>query len=73
MQAIEFETRIENGAIIIPPQYQQTFSEGVQVKVIVLKQASPIAEEDDIIAELLNHPLEVDHFMPQSRNEFYDS
>jgi hypothetical protein len=29
MQAIEFEIRIENGAIAIPAEYQQTFVEAI--------------------------------------------
>ena len=72
MQAIEFETRIENGRIVIPEQYQQTFGDSLQVKVIVLKP-EPVGEpQDDIIAELLEHPLQIDNFMPQTRDELYD-
>jgi hypothetical protein len=72
MQAVEFETRIENGAIAIPPQYRQTFGNSVQVKVILL-MPEPLASEDgDIIAELLDHPLNIDNFVPQTREEFYD-
>lgn len=72
MQAIEFETRIENGRIAIPEQYQQTFGDSIQVKVIVLKPEPIGTEQDDIIAELLEHPPVIDNFMPQTRDERYD-
>lgn len=72
MQAVEFETRIENGAIAIPPQYHQTFGNSVQVKVILLISEPPVSEDNDIIAELLNHPLNIDNFVPKTREEFYD-
>jgi hypothetical protein len=71
MQAIEFETRIENGRIVIPEPYQQTFGDSLQVRVIVLKPEPMGTEQDDIIAELLEHPLEIDNFMPQTRDGFY--
>ncbi|PZO38424.1 MAG: hypothetical protein DCF21_08550 [Leptolyngbya sp.] len=73
MQAVEFETKIENGAIAIPPQYQQTFGNSAQVKVILL-MPEPLAldEEEDMIANLLDHPLDIDNFMPKTREELYD-
>ena len=36
MQAVEFETKVENGVIPIPSQYRDTFSD--DVRVIVLKE-----------------------------------
>lgn len=38
MEAIEFQTKIKNGMLEIPDIYQTDLTEGVQVKVIVLKQ-----------------------------------
>lgn len=38
MEAIEFQAKIKNGTIEIPDIYQPDLAEGVQVKVIVLKQ-----------------------------------
>jgi hypothetical protein len=70
MQAIEFETRIENGAILIPAQYQTAFGDRLQVKVILLRPE--LSPEDDLIAELLAHPLEIDNFLPTTRDELYD-
>ena len=72
MQAIEFETRIENGAILIPAQYQTAFGDRLQVKVILLKPEPSPDEEEDLIAELLAHPLEIDNFVPTTRDELYD-
>jgi hypothetical protein len=34
MQAVEFETRVENGVIPIPYQYKDTFSDNVRVIVL---------------------------------------
>ncbi|MBE9110867.1 hypothetical protein IQ273_15750 [Nodosilinea sp. LEGE 07298] len=72
MQAVEFETKIENGAIAIPPQYQQTFGNSAQVKVILLMPEPSILEEEDMIANLLEHPLDIDNFMPKTREDLYD-
>jgi hypothetical protein len=71
MQAIEFETQIENGVIAIPAEYQQTFVDHTSVKVILLK---PEVEDNspDMIADLLAHPLEIDNLIPQSRDELHD-
>jgi hypothetical protein len=72
MQAIEFETMIKNGAIVIPPQHQQTFANSTQVKVILLKQEASSQQGIDMISELLNHPLEIENFMPTTRDELHD-
>ncbi|WP_416666332.1 hypothetical protein [Egbenema bharatensis] len=37
MEAVEFQTKIKNGVIEIPKAYQATLSEGIEVKVVVLK------------------------------------
>jgi len=42
MQAVEFETKIENGVIPIPYQYRDTFSD--DVRVIVLTNEKPSQE-----------------------------
>jgi hypothetical protein len=31
-----------------------------------------VDEEEDIIANLLEHPLDIDNFIPQTREELYD-
>lgn len=72
MQAVEFETKIENGAIVIPPQYQQTFGNSAQVKVILLMPEPSILEEEDMIANLLEHPLDIENFMPKTREDLYE-
>jgi hypothetical protein len=42
MQAVEFETRVENGFIPIPYQYRDTFSD--KVKVIILAEEKTFEE-----------------------------
>jgi hypothetical protein len=40
MQAVEFETRVENGFIPIPYQYRDTFSDKVKVIILAEEKAS---------------------------------
>lgn len=71
MLSVEFEVKVQNGKIQIPEDLQQEF-EGIEgVKVILIK---PIAANtgDDLIQELLDHPLEIKDFLPASREELYD-
>lgn len=39
MEAVEFQAKVKNGTIEIPDVYQPDLTEGIQVKVIVLKQS----------------------------------
>lgn len=38
MTPVEFQAKIENGAIIVPEEYRQQLANGETVKIIVLKQ-----------------------------------
>jgi len=40
VQAVEFETKVENGVIPIPYQYRDTFSDNVRVIVLTGEKAS---------------------------------
>jgi hypothetical protein len=40
MQAVEFETKVENGVIPIPYQYRDTLSDNVRVIVLTEEKAS---------------------------------
>jgi hypothetical protein len=68
MYAAEFQTTIKGGTIEIPEVYRHRFKE--RVRVILL------AEEDsttgNLIAQLLQHPLQVSGFKPCTRDELYE-
>lgn len=68
MEAIEFNAKIKNGIIRIPKKYTQQV--GSTVKVIILSDHELMHQ--DIIDELLNHPVKIDKFVPFSRDEIYE-
>lgn len=68
MQAIEFETTIENGIIKIPRQYLKNLSN--RVRVILLVEQTP-QTTTNFIDRLLAHPVRVQGFRPLSREEIY--
>jgi hypothetical protein len=58
MEAVEFQTKVKNGTIEIPDIYQPALAEGVQVKVIVLKQPRKALIQDfkDLLKETQSLP-----------------
>jgi hypothetical protein len=67
MIAIEFQTRVKDGIIEVPPEYRDQIVGAVRV--IVLSQAP--APSSGIIAELLEHPIQDPSFAPLPREEIY--
>jgi len=71
MQAIEFDSVIENAAIPLPKA--ALLASGVQVRVVVMYEAESAANSagnfDDAISALCAHPLVVPDFEPLSRDE----
>ncbi|WNZ23153.1 hypothetical protein HJG54_09995 [Leptolyngbya sp. NK1-12] len=51
MTPVEFQAKVENGAIIVPEEYRQQLANGETVKVIVLKQHTEI-NIDQFLQEL---------------------
>ena len=72
MYAVEFRTRLQNGMISVPQQYQAQLP--AQVRVIIL--AEPLTpqpdDQDDLIARLLKAPRQVNNFTPMRREEIYE-
>ncbi len=68
MEAYEFKTKIKNGLIQVPKKYTQKV--GNAVKVIILSDQKN--RQNDIVDELLNNPVEINNFMPFSRDEIYE-
>jgi hypothetical protein len=69
MYAIEFHAKIKNGVIEIPQEYRDRFTD--DVKVILLAEEKR-ARRSDLMAELMEHPLEIPDFKPLSRKEAHE-
>ena len=68
MQAVEFDAKIKNGKIEIPPNYQNKLGENVKVILLAEEKEDSI----DMIDYLTKHPINVNNFKPLSRDEIYD-
>ena len=68
MEAFEFKATLKNGTIQIPQKFTKQIGE--TVKVIVL--ADHKTEKNDMVADLLENPLQIDNFVPLKRNEIYE-
>lgn len=67
MIAIEFQTRVKDGVIVVPPEYRDQLVGAVRV--IVLVQAP--TPTPGIIDQLLEHPIHDPSFTPLPREELY--
>jgi hypothetical protein len=68
MLSVAFQTDVEEGIIKIPVEYRQEFHNRVTV---ILLRDEPITQEDDLIGELLAHPIQAKDFRPLSRADIY--
>ncbi len=68
MNAFEFQAEPTNGHIEIPAEYRGKIA-GI-VRVIVLSQERS-AGIDTLIDRLLDHPLEIENFIPFTREGVY--
>jgi hypothetical protein len=68
MYAIEFQTKVENGHIEIPMEFQERLIGCVRV--IVLAEEQPA--KTNLLDQLLANPIKLDHFEPLTREEIYE-
>lgn len=68
MEAFEFRTKIKDGIIQIPKKYKQQMN--ATVKVIILSDYKD--KQDDILDELLEHPVKINDFKPMARGQIYE-
>ena len=68
MDAIEFETKIENGHIEIPDEFKGQLAGNVHV---IVWTETPSAQTD-FLDYLLANPIKVDQFTPMTREEIYE-
>ena len=66
METIQFNTRIKNGVIEIPREYQGKFKKNVRV---ILVAENKTVEAAGFLDELMAHPLKVKGFRPLTREE----
>lgn len=68
MHAIEFQTRVENGHIEIPTEFQGQLAGCVRVIVLAEDQQS----NTDLLDQLLANPIKLKNFEPLTREEIYE-
>ncbi len=69
MFAIEFRTKVKDGAIQIPLRHRKKLQE--HVKVIIMTDEAPA--ESDYIETLFENPIKLKDFRPLARNEIYET
>ena len=68
MQAIEFDSYVENGVIVIPAQYQKAISRSVRVIVLPKEENSGIYQGDEKKKNLYSLAVDMGDFV-FDRNE----
>jgi hypothetical protein len=68
MYAVEFQAQIKNGTIEIPEVYRSRLKE--RVRVILLTEEENTTE--NLIDQLLQHPIKLAEFKPLAREEIYE-
>lgn len=68
MKAVEFQTSVKNGTIVIPVELRGDLGE--QVRVILLT-TDPIRTDTNLIDRLLVQPLRVPAFHPMTREDVH--
>ena len=68
MLSVAFQTKVADGVIRIPAEYRRDFQNRVTV---ILLRDEPLALEDDIIGELLEHPVQMAASRLLSREDIY--
>jgi hypothetical protein len=68
MYAVEFQAQIKNGTIEIPEVYRSRLKE--RVRVILLAEEESTTE--NLIDQLLQHPIKSAEFKPLAREEIYE-
>jgi hypothetical protein len=65
MSVLEFTAKVKDGKISIPPEYLEALNQVETVQITVISEPKTAAV--GIIAELLKNPLEVEDFVPLTR------
>ena len=68
MSMIEFQTYVQQGTIQIPLPYREGLTG--RVRVIILRDEQE--QTHDMIEYLLDHPYQVQDFIPYTREQIYE-
>ncbi|MFV9505405.1 MAG: hypothetical protein AB4911_12685 [Oscillochloridaceae bacterium umkhey_bin13] len=68
MYAVEFRTKIKDGTVEVPSQYQTKLKGTVRVIILVEEEQTAT----NMIEHLMQHPLQAPGFKPMRRSEIYD-
>lgn len=68
MYAIEFQTKVENGHIEIPTEFQGQLTGFVRVIVLSEEQRA----KTNLLDQLLANPIKLENFVPLTREEIYE-
>ena len=71
MEAIEFETNINDGIIKIPKEYYIKTKESIKV-IVLYENSEKIERNNGIIDRLLENPIKFNSFKPLKREEIYE-
>ena len=69
MHAIEFQTTINHGIIEIPQQFRHQLSKHAKV-IVLMEEETP--KKTGMVAQLLQHPLKRQDFIPFTREKIYE-
>ncbi len=70
MTTFQFETRLENGTIKIPQEYQQQLKQTNLIKVTLEQENSETKQ--NFLQFLLENPLKIEELKPMKRTEIYE-
>jgi|GEM_PF-1267375 len=71
MSAVEFQAKVENGAIAVPEASKQELLHGEIVTVVVSKQPKKKISQTGMVAELRRNPVQVQGNRSVTRDEMH--
>ena len=70
MSKIKFTAKVNQGNIEIPQEYRQAIQEVETIEIIVNSQT--VTSDRGIIHRLLDNPIEIQNFVPLTRDEVHE-
>ena len=71
MSKIKFTAEVNQGKIEIPQEYQEEIQKAETIEIIINRQT--ISSNQSIIHRLLNNLIEINNFVPLTRDEVHES
>ena len=70
MSKIKFTAKVNQGNIEIPQEYRQAIQEVETIEIIV--NSRTVTSDQGIIHRLLENPIEIQNFVPLTRDEVHE-